>query len=111
MKQQFTGDFGQLMRELVRDGEISDYAKSNTELIKKIMGDILSDSHESRLKKLEMRSFDEGKALNDAINMMIQEIAQGDVRLEIVSENDNRKFDPKKKSQFSRPFKPALYLE
>jgi leucyl-tRNA synthetase len=111
MNQQFTGNFGQLMKELVRDDEINDYAKSNTELVKKMMGDILSDSSESRLKKIQMRSFDEERALNDAINMIIKEIGQGDMRLEIISENNEQKFDPKKKSQFSRPFKPAIYLE
>jgi leucyl-tRNA synthetase len=99
------------MKELVKDDEINDYAKSNTELVKKMMGDILSDSSESRLKKIHMRSFDEERALNDALNMIIHEIGQGDVMLEIISENDDQKFDPKKKSKFSRPFKPAIYLE
>jgi leucyl-tRNA synthetase len=111
MNQKFAGDFGQLMSELVRDDEISNYAKSNTELIKKIMADILSDSYVYRLKKMEMKSFDEGNALKDALSMIMQEIGQTDVKLEIVSESDTHKFDPKKKSQFSRPFKPAIYLE
>jgi len=111
MNQQSTGNFGQLMKELVRDDEINDYAKSNTELVKKMMGDILSDSSESRLKKIQMRSFDEERALNDAVNMIIQEIGQGDIRLEIISESNEQKFDPKKKSKFSRPYKPAIYLE
>jgi leucyl-tRNA synthetase len=111
MNQQFTGNFGELMKELVRDDEINDYAKSNTELVKKIMGDILSDSSEARLRKIQMRSFDEGRTLKDALNMIIHDIGQCDVRLEIVSENDDQKFDPMNKSKFSRPFKPAIYLE
>jgi leucyl-tRNA synthetase len=111
MNQQFTGNFGELMKELVIDDEINDYAKSNTELVKKIMGDILSDSSEARLRKIQMRSFDEGRTLKDALNMIIHEIGQGDVRLQIISENDDQKFDPMNKSKFSRPFKPAIYLE
>lgn len=110
MHQQSTGNFGELMKGLVKDDEIKDIAKSNPELVKKMMGDILSESSDARLKKIQMQSFDEGRALNNAFTMIKQQIGESDIRLEIISEDDD-KYDPKEKSKLSRPFKPAIYIE
>jgi leucyl-tRNA synthetase len=104
-------NFGVLMKELVADEEIKDFAKSNPDLVKKILADILSESSDRREKKLEIQSFDEGRALSDALDLIKEQIGHSEMKLEVVPEEKLEKYDPKQKSKFSRPFKPAIYIE
>jgi leucyl-tRNA synthetase len=104
-------NFGVLMKGLVADEEIKDFAKSNPDLVKKILADILSESSDRREKKLEIQSFDEGRALSDALDLIKEQIGHSDMKLEVVLEEKLEKYDPKQKSKFSRPFKPAIYIE
>jgi leucyl-tRNA synthetase len=99
------------MKGLVADEEIKDFAKSNPDLVKKILADILSESSDRREKKLEIQSFDEGRALSDALDLIKEQIGHSDMKLEVVLEEKLEKYDPKQKSKFSRPFKPAIYIE
>lgn len=104
-------NFGDLMKVLVKDNEVKDLAKTDPGLIKKIIADILSDSSESRERKLGLESFDEGIPLRDARTLIIEQIGFADITIDIVSEDQEDRYDPKGKSRFARPFKPALYLE
>jgi leucyl-tRNA synthetase len=104
-------DFGELMRGLVMDKEARDIAKSNPDLAKKILADILSESSDRREKKLQVQSFEEGRALSDALALIKGQTGYNDMRLDIVPEDQLEKYDPKQRSKLSRPFKPALYIE
>ena len=104
-------NFGDLMKVLVNDKEVSDIAKTDPGLIKKIITDILSYSTEVRKRKLGLESFDEGIPLKDALTLIMEQIGFEKITIDIVSEDQDDRYDPKGKSKFARPFKPALYLE
>jgi len=104
-------NFGDLMKVLINDNEVSDIAKTEPGLIKKIIADILSYSTEVRKRKLGLESFDEGIPLRDALTLIMEQIGFEEVTIDIFSEDQDDKYDPKGKSRFARPFKPALYLE
>jgi leucyl-tRNA synthetase len=104
-------NFGDLMKVLVNDKEVSDIAKTDPGLIKKIIADILSYSTEVRKRKLGLESFDEGIPLRDALILIMEQIGFEEITIDIVSEDQDDRYDPKGKSRFARPFKPALYLE
>ena len=104
-------NFGDLMKVLVNDNEVSDIAKTDPGLIKKIIADILSYSTEVRKRKLGLESFDEGIPLRDALTLIMEQIGFEETTIDIVSEDQDDRYDPKGKSRFARPFKPALYLE
>jgi leucyl-tRNA synthetase len=104
-------NFGDLMKLLVNDNEVSDIAKTDPGLIKKIIADILSYSTEVRKRKLGLESFDEGIPLRDALTLIMEQIGFEEITIDIVSEDQDDRYDPKGKSRFARPFKPALYLE
>ena len=98
------------MKKLIEDPETS-YAKKDPSFVKKIAEDILSESVESRINRINLNSFDEISIIKDSQNLITNEIGLENVQIVIYPEEEKVKFDPKSKSKFSRPYKPAIYLE
>ncbi|MDP9197349.1 MAG: leucine--tRNA ligase [Thermoproteota archaeon] len=111
MQLESQANFGDLMKELVNDDDVKGIAKTDPGLIKKINADILSDSSEARQRKFGIESFDEEIPLRDALTLIPEQIGFEDITIDIISEDHADKYDPKGKSRFARPFKPAIYLE
>ena len=103
-------NFGDIMKQLIKDPETAK-AKNDPKLIRNIVEDILSDPIEARNRRLKLTVFDEIFPLKDA--KMLLSIESGNAQAEIIlhSEDDAQKYDPKEKSKYSRPFKPAIYIE
>src|SRR5918912_3558611 len=113
-------NFSDLMKQLVNNPETSVNSKSNPNLIRKMVEDILSDSVETRNRRLKLKDdFDEKFPLHDANRLLSLESgnpqAQVIIYCEEVTEDDDtnlsKKYDPKSKAKFARPFKPAIYIE
>jgi leucyl-tRNA synthetase len=60
---------------------------------------------------MKTNSFNELIPLQDAISLLISEIGNQQLEVRIYSEDNNDKYDPKQKSKFARPYKPAIYIE
>jgi leucyl-tRNA synthetase len=103
-------NFGNIMKKLIQDPETS-YAKTDPSFVKKTVEDILSESVESRNNRLNLNSLDEISIIKDSENLISNEIEFENIRINVYSEEEKDKFDPKSKSKFSRPYKPAIYLE
>jgi len=103
-------NFGNIMKQLIKDPETS-FAKKDPSLVKKIVEDILSESVEARVNRLNLNSFDEVSIIKNSQNLISNEIEAENVKIIIYHEEEKEKFDPKSKAKFSRPYKPALYLE
>jgi leucyl-tRNA synthetase len=103
-------NFGNIMKKLIEDPETS-YAKKDPSFVKKIVEDILSESVESRINRFNLNSFDEISIIKDSQNLISNEIEVKNVQITVYSEEVKEKYDPKLKSKFSRPYKPAIYLE
>lgn len=111
IQRQVTPNFGQIMKEFINDNEVKDLVKRNPDLVRKIIGDILSESENVRERRMKMDSFDEKMPLDDGKSLLINEVGNNQVEVHIYSEDDNDKYDPKQKSKFARPYKPAIYIE
>jgi leucyl-tRNA synthetase len=103
-------NFGDIMKQLVNDPETAK-AKNDPRLVRNMIEDILADPIEARNRRLKLTVFDEIFPLNDA--KMLLSIESGNAQAEIIvySEDEIQKYDPKEKSKYSRPFKPAIYIE
>lgn len=115
-------NFGDIMKQLVKDSETASKAKNDPVLIRKMIEDILSDPIEARNRRLKLAAdFDEIFPLNDAKRLLSLEsgnpqaliiICSGEERQsEENGDNSPTKHDPKSKAKFARPFKPAIYIE
>ena len=111
IQRQATLNFGQIMKEFVNDNEVKDLVKRNPDLVKKIIDDILSESVDVRERRMKIDSFDEQIPLEDGKSLLVSEVGNNQLELYIYSEDDNGKYDPKQKSKFARPYKPAIYIE
>ncbi|HZA70833.1 MAG TPA: leucine--tRNA ligase [Nitrososphaeraceae archaeon] len=111
IQRQATPNFGQIMKEFVNDNEVKDLVKRNPDLVKKIIDDILSESVDVRERRMKINSFDEKIPLEDGKSLLVSEVGNNQPELYIYSEDDNDKYDPKQKSKFARPYKPAIYIE
>ncbi|HEX5519013.1 MAG TPA: class I tRNA ligase family protein, partial [Candidatus Nitrosocosmicus sp.] len=114
-------NFSDLMKELVNNPETAAKSKSNPNLIRKMVEDILSDSVETRNRRLKLKDdFDEKFPLSDANRLLSLESGNPEANVivydeEVTEGDDNhnlsKKHDPKSKAKLARPFKPAIYLE
>ena len=111
IQKESTANFGVIMKELVNDDEIKDFVKRSPDLVRKMIEDILSESLDVRERRIKIDSFSEMIPLQDGISLLRNEIGNDKLEVRIYSEDDSDKYDPKQKSRFSRPYKPAIYIE
>ncbi|MEM2760286.1 MAG: leucine--tRNA ligase [Nitrososphaerales archaeon] len=100
-------NFGAIMKMLVSDPTTSKI-KQFPDMVKRIVEDILSDTLDSRKRKVELGPFDESKIVSDANRLFAKEF---DVEILVYNENDAGIVDPKERAKTARPYKPALYIE
>jgi leucyl-tRNA synthetase len=103
-------NFGDIMKQLVKDPETAK-ARNDPKLIRNMIEDILSDPIEARNRRLKLTVFDEIFPLNDAKKLLSIESGNSQADIIVHSEDNINKYDPKEKSKYSRPFKPAIYVE
>jgi leucyl-tRNA synthetase len=103
-------NFGDIMKQLIKDAETSK-AKKDPKLIRNMIEDILSDPIEARNRRLKLTFFNEIFPLNDAKKLLSLESGNAQAEIIVHSEDEIQKYDPREKSKYSRPFKPAIYIE
>ena len=103
-------NFGDIMKELVKDPETAK-VKNDPKLIRNMIEDILSDPIEARNRRLKLTFFNEIFPLNDAKKLLSLESGNAQAEIIVHSEDEIQKYDPREKSKYSRPFKPAIYIE
>lgn len=111
-----TKNFGVIMKSLLADASISEeqkkFIKSNSDLVKKINEDILSLSPtELDRRGLIKNEFDEKIPLEDAKSLIAFELKIQPDNIYFFNETETQITDPKNKSKFARPYKPAIYVE
>jgi len=104
-------NFGDIMKQLIKDPETTK-AKNDSNMVRKMIEDILSDPIETRNRRLRFENFDERLPIEDARNLLSLESGNEHAEILVYSEDDTdqSEYDPKHKAKFARPFKPAIYL-
>lgn len=107
-------NFGEIMKNLLftsaENEEMQKFIKSNTEFIKKTIEDILSLTPAQQNRKVSNVDFNEFESKEDLIYMISSELGISKESIFIYCEDEKEIVDPNKKSKFSRPFKPAIFL-
>jgi len=101
-------NFGEIMKILLSDPQTV-RAKTDPKLVRKMLEDILSSPLDARNRRIELTGFDESGALRDASSLISTENNKAEIM--IYSEEDVDRYDPRQKSKFARPFKPAVFME
>jgi leucyl-tRNA synthetase len=127
-------NFGEIMKALSNDEQVSSGVKKNVSLIRKMIEDILSLPVDVRQRQDKIGvTFDESYPIRDASKLLSIESTNRIVDIQVYREEeeqieskkveeerryinnggDRRQtiYDPKSKAKHSRPFKPAVYIE
>ena len=104
-------NFGDIMKQLIKDPETTK-AKNDSNMVRKMIEDILSDPIETRNRRLRFENFDEKLPIEDARNLLSLESGNeyAEILVYLEDDTDQSEYDPKQKAKFARPFKPAIYL-
>jgi len=100
-------NIGVLIKLLIADKD-TENVKKDPDFVKKTVNDILSEPVESRESKARSDLVEEKKILSEIDSLVQKEFG---VRVEVFSESEPQKYDPKNKAKTTRPFKPAILIE
>lgn len=107
--------FGEIMKTLLSQTNdklnLQYFIKNNTDFIKKTVDDILSLSPHERDRRNNIGKFEEVEPIFDSISLLSHEFNILPDNILIFKEDHPDIIDPNKKAKFSRPFKPAIFLQ
>ena len=101
-------NIGTIIKSLIANKETEEI-KKDPDFVKKILNDILSESLEIRKGKMNIEQIDENKIISSELTSLVKN--DYNVELNVFSESDSEKYDPKNKAKTARPFKPAILIE
>jgi leucyl-tRNA synthetase len=108
-------NFGEVMKMLLSgsndDVEKQNIIKKNTDFIKKTVDDILSLTPVDRERRISIGMFDEFEPIHDAVSLLSSEYKIPPENILIYRERQKGIVDPGNKARFSRPFKPAIFIQ
>jgi len=96
---------GIFIKELISQKE-TENVKKDPDFVKKTLKDILSEPTELRKTKMNAGEVDESMLISNELSSLIE--ADYGIKLQVFSENDSEKYDPKNKARMARPYKPAI---
>ncbi len=99
---------GNLMKELMKDGEMKTMAKKVAKFASQIVDEINRTGRERKEKLLLVGTLDETTALREAASFLEQEL---NAKTEVHAEDDPKRYDPKSRSQQAKPYRPAIFIE
>ena len=99
---------GIFIKELISQKE-TENVKKDPDFVKKTLKDILSEPMDLRRTKLNAGEIDESEIIFNELSSLIE--ADYGIKLQVFSENDSEKYDPKNKARMARPYKPAILIE
>jgi len=100
-------NIGALIKSLIADKDIEEI-KKDPDFVKKTVNDILSESQEESESKNKVELIDERKVLSELDSLIQSEFG---IPVQVFSESDQDKYDPKNKARTARPYKPAILIE
>jgi leucyl-tRNA synthetase len=101
-------NIGTIIKSLIANKE-TEQIKKDPDFVKKTLNDILSDPVELRKGRIDIGQIDEKQIISSELSSLVKN--DYNVELDVFSESDPEKYDPKNKAKAARPFKPAILIE
>jgi len=98
----------ELMRELMKDPELKAKAEQVAKFTAQMMEEVNKASEERKHKQLQAGMIDENQTLKEAKDFFKREI---NAEIHVYQEEDPNRYDPKKRAQLTKPYRPAIYIE
>jgi len=98
----------ELMRELMKDADMKKVAKDVAKFVGQVIDEVNQMPAEKRSRQLKIGILDENETLKEAEAFFKREF---NAEICVYNEEDPERYDPKKRAQLARPYRPAIYIE
>ena len=98
----------ELMKELMTDKELKSKAKQVAKVVPQLLEEINRMPSTKKQRQLRVGKINEEEALGEAISFFEREF---NAKIQIYNEDDAQRYDPKKRAELARPYRPAIFIE
>jgi leucyl-tRNA synthetase len=99
---------GDLIRELLKDSDLRARAREVAEFVGKIVDEANRTAEEKKQRLIQVGVMDEDCILKEAQGFFKHELK---AEIHIYNEEEARRYDPKKRAQTAKPYRPAIFIE
>jgi leucyl-tRNA synthetase len=99
---------GDLMKELMKNPDLKNVAKQVAAFVGQLVEEVNKMSDERKNRQLKAGVINENEALRAATVFFEREL---NADVSVYSEEDAKRYDPKKRAQLAKPYRPAIYIE
>jgi leucyl-tRNA synthetase len=96
------------MKELMKDTELRKMAEKVAKFASQIIAEINEMPEEKKRIQLQIEAIDEQKTLTEATKFFEREF---NAKISTYQEDDTKRYDPKKRAELAKPYRPAIYIE
>ncbi len=101
-------DMGLLMKKLMEKAELKGRAKEVSAFAKKMVEEIRTVPSDMREKRLKIGVLEESSILTEAKDFLKKELG---AEVSIYGEDASDRYDPNRRADLSKPYRPAIYVE
>jgi leucyl-tRNA synthetase len=98
----------EIMKELAADKELKEHMKQIAKFAAKLVKDVSRIPLNRKENILKMKALNEKEAIADAKDFLADRFK---AQVEVYSESDKQRYDPKQRAENSSPSRPAIYIE
>jgi leucyl-tRNA synthetase len=99
---------GELMKEFAADKELKPHMKDVASLVPRVIKTLTKISGERKANILKIKTVEEKSILHESAVFFKERF---NAEIQVYSEDDPKRFDPKNRSAMALPYQPAIYLE
>ncbi|UCE44410.1 MAG: leucine--tRNA ligase [Candidatus Bathyarchaeota archaeon] len=101
-------DLSTFMKDLMKDPELKKAAREIAKFTRQIVDEANRMPDDKKHRELQVGVMNEIQALKQAQHFFEHEF---DAEIRVYGEDDLRRYDPKRKAESARPYRPAIYIE
>lgn len=95
------------MKELIKDPRMKKTTKELYKFVQKIYDEVRKMPPDIRQRRLKVKVLDELSILRNSVGFLEKELG---AKVEVYSEDDDKKFDPMRRASLAQPYRPAIYI-
>ncbi len=101
-------DVGDVMKGLMKDGDKKKMGKIINRFVTEIVEEINRTSPDRVEKISTIGSLDEAEVLKEAQDFLGREL---NAEIDVYMQDEQKRYDPNKRAQLAKPYRPAIYIE
>ncbi|MEM4246142.1 MAG: class I tRNA ligase family protein, partial [Candidatus Bathyarchaeia archaeon] len=98
----------EVMKELAADSNMRLYMKEAAALVPRLIKTLTKVPNERKVNMLKIQTINEKEVIADACDFLKERF---NAEIEVYSEDDKERYDPKNRAAFAVPYQPAIYIE